>query len=221
MLGVARHVLASSFVATTSSPIYSQASWLIRVRGEVAALMVLAALAPRAARGNPSDRGTACSTANMQKEFEDALAGLGEWVTVADQRVWRPPNVRPDWRPYFYGSWTWMEQGWFWVSDEPWAAATYHYGRWNYDGGYGWVWVPGCTWAPAWVVWRFGDGVVGWAPLATKGGSYSAFWTFVPSSRFVGERVEAMAFPAPRIPLLLLKTRPMVSGPLQTRFASR
>ncbi|HEX4138962.1 MAG TPA: DUF6600 domain-containing protein, partial [Candidatus Methylacidiphilales bacterium] len=27
------------------------------------------------------------------------------------------------------------------------------------------VWVPGYTWAPAWVSWRYGDGYVGWAPL--------------------------------------------------------
>ena len=31
--------------------------------------------------------------------------------------------------------------------------------------GTGWVWVPGYTWAPAWVSWRYGDGYAGWAPL--------------------------------------------------------
>jgi hypothetical protein len=34
----------------------------------------------------------------------------------------------------------------------------------NLDGT-GWVWVPGYTWAPAWVSWREGDDDVGWAPL--------------------------------------------------------
>jgi hypothetical protein len=69
------------------------------------------------------------------------------------------------------------------------------------------VWLPGKVWAPAWVTWRWNDEVIGWAPLAPRGVPYSAFWTFVPASRFVGERVEAMAIPAPRVPALLLKTR--------------
>src|SRR6185503_19526629 len=54
---------------------------------------------------------------------------------------------------------------WYWVSDEPWAWATYHYGRWQLAGGYGWVWVPETVWAPAWVSWREGGGYVGWAPM--------------------------------------------------------
>jgi hypothetical protein len=40
-----------------------------------------------------------------------------------------------------------------------------HYGRWVYADGIGWVWVPGTTWAPAWVAWASGDDWVGWAPL--------------------------------------------------------
>ena len=31
--------------------------------------------------------------------------------------------------------------------------------------GTGWCWVPGYTWGPAWVSWRYGDGYCGWAPL--------------------------------------------------------
>ena len=30
---------------------------------------------------------------------------------------------------------------------------------------YGWFWVPGDTWAPAWVQWRYSDDYVGWAPI--------------------------------------------------------
>jgi len=48
---------------------------------------------------------------------------------------------------------------------EPWGWATYHYGRWVNLDGTGWCWVPGYTWAPAWVSWRYGDGYCGWAPL--------------------------------------------------------
>ena len=59
----------------------------------------------------------------------------------------------------------WTDSGWYWVSDEPWAWATYHYGRWDYDSYYGWVWVPDTEWGPSWVEWREGDEYVGWAPL--------------------------------------------------------
>ncbi|HXO42039.1 MAG TPA: DUF6600 domain-containing protein, partial [Thermoanaerobaculia bacterium] len=43
--------------------------------------------------------------------------------------------------------------------------ATYHYGRWAYDSDYGWEWIPGYEWGPAWVAWRNGGGYIGWAPL--------------------------------------------------------
>lgn len=52
-----------------------------------------------------------------------------------------------------------------WVSDDPWGWAVYHYGRWTYNSYYGWVWVPGLEWAPAWVTWRYGGGFCGWAPM--------------------------------------------------------
>ncbi len=51
------------------------------------------------------------------------------------------------------------------MSDDPWGWATDHYGRWFYDPDYGWVWVPGYEWAPAWVDWVVYDGWIGWAPL--------------------------------------------------------
>src|SRR6185436_18897464 len=61
--------------------------------------------------------------------------------------------------------WQRTEAGWYWVSDEPWAWATYHYGRWDFNDQYGWYWVPQIQWAPAWVSWHEGGGYVGWAPL--------------------------------------------------------
>ena len=56
------------------------------------------------------------------------------------------------------------EYGWYWDSYEPFAWAVYHYGRWGFDPAYNWYWVPGDTWSPAWVQWRYGDQYVGWAP---------------------------------------------------------
>src|SRR5262249_23935328 len=73
--------------------------------------------------------------------------------------------VDPFWRPYTVGRWAWSDYGWTWVSDEPFGWAAYHYGRWTRAPRYGWVWIPGDVWAPAWVAWRQGPGMVGWAPL--------------------------------------------------------
>jgi hypothetical protein len=153
--------------------------------------------------------------------FGRALDDLGEWVEVGQLgRAWRPSGVPSDWQPYFHGSWTYTEDGWFWVTDEPWGWATYHYGRWTFDEGYGWVWVPGRVWAPAWVAWRWSAEAIGWAPLPPVGPPLSAFWTFVPAARFVGERVEETALPAVRTPLLLVKTRPSGLAPAATATAT-
>ena len=99
--------------------------------------------------------------------FYSSLGPQGEWLYV-DNGVyaWRPLHVAAGWRPYMYGHWVWTDDGWFWASDEEWGWATYHYGRWYYDDFYGWVWIPGYEWAPAWVEWRYGGPYVGWAPLS-------------------------------------------------------
>ncbi|GEJ55302.1 DUF6600 domain-containing protein [Anaeromyxobacter diazotrophicus] len=172
----------------------------------VALSAALAGAAPARA-GEP--RPAPAASAPDSGDFEALLAEQGDWVRAARWgRAWRPAGVDGDWRPYFHGSWTYTEDGWFWVTDEPWGFATYHYGRWVLDGAYGWVWVPGRTWAPAWVAWRWDREVVGWAPLPPDGPAPLPSWTFVPAARFVGERVEANAFPAARVPALWARTRP-------------
>lgn len=98
--------------------------------------------------------------------FYNNLSPYGEWVSVGDYGdAWHPNEVDNEWSPYSEGSWAYTEDGWTWVSDEPWADITYHYGRWVDVAGYGWCWVPGYEWAPAWVSWRSSDDYVGWAPL--------------------------------------------------------
>jgi len=126
--------------------------------------------------------------------FYSSLGSYGEWLHVSGGvYAWHPEGVRAGWRPYLDGRWLWTDDGWFWSSEEPWGWATYHYGRWYFDDYYGWVWVPGYEWAPAWVEWRYGGGCVGWAPLspyalfsAGWGIHYTAhwntpfsYWTFV------------------------------------------
>ncbi|PAW79828.1 MAG: hypothetical protein B9S32_00430 [Verrucomicrobia bacterium Tous-C9LFEB] len=106
--------------------------------------------------------------------FQDSLSPYGTWIRVADYGdCWQPYVDDPDWSPYTLGNWAYTDQGWLWVSDEPFGWATYHYGRWINLEGRGWCWVPGYAWAPAWVSWRYGDGYCGWAPM--------------PPPRFAGE----------------------------------
>ena len=101
-----------------------------------------------------------------ESDFYEPLAPQGEWVEIGGYgRCWRPRGVSVDWRPYSNGNWQRTDAGWYWVSDEPWAWATYHYGRWDFTDQYGWYWVPQIQWAPAWVSWHEGGGYIGWAPL--------------------------------------------------------
>jgi len=102
--------------------------------------------------------------------FYDRLAPDGQWFNTDEYGyVWQP-NVAvstTSWRPYSDGHWVWTDRGWFWDSNENFGWAAYHYGRWVFVDGTGWVWVPGNRWAPAWVSWRHtdDDGYLGWAPL--------------------------------------------------------
>jgi len=101
-----------------------------------------------------------------ESDFYEPLTPYGEWVVVGSYgRCWRPARVEVGWQPYCNGNWQRTDAGWYWVSDEPWAWATYHYGRWNFTDQYGWYWVPQTQWAPAWVSWHSGGGYIGWAPL--------------------------------------------------------
>lgn len=113
----------------------------------------------------------------------------GSWVYVGDygSYVWRP-RVSVGWRPYYYGRWVRGLSGCLvWASDEPWGWMPYHYGRWAYSGAYGWVWLPGDVYSPAWVYWAYGPTYVGWVPA----GWYDCFrpyydWLYRPYSRFGG-----------------------------------
>lgn len=102
-------------------------------------------------------------------DFYQNLAPFGQWIE--DQQlgfVW-VPDVDNDFRPYFTnGHWAMTNYGNTWVSDYVWGWACFHYGRWTYDAYYGWLWVPGSNWGPAWVSWRTGDGTFGWAPLSPE-----------------------------------------------------
>jgi probable HAF family extracellular repeat protein len=122
--------------------------------------------------GPPSqeDRGQGEQGSESDEENYDVFyTGLssdeGNWVEAGDYGYCFRPHVSRNWRPYRDGHWVWTDHGWYWDSNERFAWATYHYGRWADIGGTGWCWVPGTRWAPAWVSWRESDQEVGWAPL--------------------------------------------------------
>jgi hypothetical protein len=123
--------------------------------------------------------------------FYDELSPYGSWVNHPSHGYVWIPNGDPGFSPYSTaGHWVFSDDGWMWVSDYPWGWAPFHYGRWDYDGGYGgWLWVPDNEWGPAWVSWRRSPGYYGWAPLRPGisislafGGGYherNEHWNFV------------------------------------------
>jgi hypothetical protein len=114
-----------------------------------------------------------------ESDFYEPLTPYGRWEVIGRHgRCWIPARVESNWRPYCNGNWERTDAGWYWASEEPWAWATYHYGRWDLSAEFGWYWVPQTQWAPAWVSWHSGGGYVGWAPLqpsvrVSAGGSIS------------------------------------------------
>lgn len=140
--------------------------------------------------------------------FFDSLSPYGNWVETPAHGWAFAPTVASTWRPYSDGQWIQSDAGWTWLTDEPFGWATYHYGRWDLNPDYGWLWVPGDQWAPAWVDWRATDDVVGWAPLPP---SYVVSprlsfrranvvlppeaYVFVPQREFLSSRVAFFALP--------------------------
>lgn len=115
--------------------------------------------------------------------FIDQLAPYGQWFSLPNVGlVWQPsPSVvGADFIPYATGGqWVYSDEGWTFETQWDWGWAPFHYGRWFLSDEYGWVWVPGTDWAPAWVDWRAGDGYIGWAPLPPPGYPEYPYWTFV------------------------------------------
>ncbi len=89
--------------------------------------------------------------------FYNNLQDKGDWLQTDEYGYVFRPKIgaeKADWRPYSDGYWAHTDEGWLWNSYEDFGWATYHYGRWTRLKDYGWVWVPGYEWAPAWVAWR-------------------------------------------------------------------
>lgn len=159
----------------------------------LAASLLFAPVAPNAAHSTVAKLAYAPVANVSVSMFYGDLSPWGRWVDMPSYGwCWVPDDVYAGWRPYTDGGWVYTDLGWTWESDEPWAWATYHYGRWYHDSFYGWVWVPGTEWAPAWVVWRTDYEWIGWAPLPPTVG-WSA-WFEVRSSDFVNVQPRAWCF---------------------------
>jgi hypothetical protein len=147
------------------------------------------------------------------QQFDQALSPYGEWLVVPQYgRVWRPYSavVGADFRPYTTGGrWVYTAHGWTWASRWSWGWAPFHYGRWAHDAFRGWVWVPDTTWGAAWVDWRYGDGYVGWAPLAPVGWRASVNWCFVPAPYFRSASVYRYIVPSHRYRQVYARTAPV------------
>lgn len=126
-------------------------------------------------------------------DFVQPLTPYGSWVQYPGYGLVFVPSqsvVGANFRPYTNGHWEHTEWGWTWVDHHPFGWATGHYGRWFYDANYGWAWLPGTQWGPAWVTWRNGGGHIGWAampPGSYYGSNYSVYetsWVFVSTGNF-------------------------------------
>ncbi len=129
--------------------------------------------------------------------FYDELEPYGQWIDDPELGYVWAPDAGPDFKPYATnGHWAATEFGNTWVSDYDWGWAAFHYGRWRFANDYGWEWIPGTEWGPAWVNWRTGGDYYGWAPLGpginidlSFGANYyepDNYWIFAPR-RYVYE----------------------------------
>jgi len=162
-----------------------------------AALFVLAV--PRPAEG---------SSSVSVSFFHEQLSPHGRWVVAGSYGdCWVPGSVAAGWSPYVDGEWIWTDYGWTWASYDPWGDIPYHYGTWVWVDPYGWVWVPGTIWAPAWVTWAYTDDYIGWAPVPpsfvlSATGYFGRpivvserYYCFVPTRQFVGVNVSTVRVP--------------------------
>ncbi len=167
--------------------------------------------APPPAHATPAPVAAAVSN-DMRASFPD-LAAHGRWINTAQWgQVWVPTaNSKAWWRPYYLGHWVWTEYGWTWSSEESWGWGPYHYGRWAWHDSHRWVWIPGTTWGPAWVVWRSGGGCAGWAPMGPGGHvwAHHSYWVFVPHSQITVNRVYRVVIPPARVTTVYNQSHPV------------
>ena len=161
-------------------------------------------------------------------DFRKPLEPYGEWVDdPAYGTVWAPSPaaVGPDFQPYVTaGHWSY-DDDYVWVSDYPWGWAPFHYGRWVFVDGRGWLWIPGREYRGAWVTWSVDDGYsyVGWAPIGPSfvwfGGAAVAWhgywgprWVYCPHGDVFAPRVGVRVIAGPAAVAVAPRMRPYAPG---------
>lgn len=169
--------------------------------------------------------------------FYDQLSPYGVWVddpTVGQAFI----PEQPDFVPYTNGHWENTDVGFVWISDEPFAWATTHYGRWWFSNDYGrWVWVPDTTWGPNWVDWYDAGGDLGWAPIAPQvviDAGYQMPYTayhYCPAEHILDANVARYYEPPQRVEVIQRQAQPIthratigshqvIAGPAPERLAA-
>ncbi|HET9992364.1 MAG TPA: DUF6600 domain-containing protein, partial [Kofleriaceae bacterium] len=144
--------------------------------------------------------------------FYDQLQPYGVWVDDPEiGRVFIPND--DGFVPYTVGHWEYTRLGFVWISYEPFAWATTHYGRWAYSNPYGrWVWLPDTQWGPAWVQWRQTDTYFGWAPLPPARYSYeppAESWHYCGAAHVLDVNVNRYYEPRDRVVVIHRQARPI------------
>jgi hypothetical protein len=185
---------------------------------------------------NGEEGGYADTDPSALSDFRSTLDPYGTWTDDPSYgTVWvpSPSVVGSDFTPYVSaGHWVY-DSDYAWVSDYDWGWAPFHYGRWAYGPGLGWEWIPGRTYAGAWVSWRYGVddwAYVGWAPLAPtwcwRGGVAMGIgfvprapYAFVGTGELFAPRVAGRVIAGPQVGVVASHTTPFVPAP--SRVAAR
>lgn len=122
--------------------------------------------------------GTRYVSADYDYDYDQAgFDDYGDWTYVEsyNRYCWRP-RVSAGWAPYTQGYWRWSPCGLTWVSYEPWGWMPYHYGTWSFLASWGWCWLPGAAYSPAWVYWSYSPSYIGWCPMGYYGCYYDTYF---------------------------------------------
>src|SRR5262245_7319975 len=147
--------------------------------------------------------------------FYDQLSPYGYWVDDPVMGRVFIPDVA-SYVPYRVGHWQYTNLGFVWISNEPFAWATSHYGRWAFSNVFNrWVWLPDTAWGPAWVDWRVSGNDFGWAPLAPEVVLEAGYeppifgWNYVPATAIFSVNLTAFFVPRERVVIINRDARPI------------
>jgi hypothetical protein len=177
--------------------------------------------------GDGAGEGYADTDPSALSDFRSTLEPYGTWTddpTYGTVWVPSPSVVGQDFTPYVTAGHWGYDSDYAWVSDYDWGWAPFHYGRWAYAAGPGWEWIPGRTYAGAWVSWRYGVGdwgYVGWAPLPPTwcwhggvavgvGFVPRAPYAFVPTGGLFAPSIGTRVVGGPQVGTIAQHTRPYV-----------